>query len=187
MKRLAVLTLMMLPGWVAAASGSYYFGGAVSQVDNQGVTAGLDDTSNESLEDSRSGKTIFFGHRFLSGSALELSYVDLGSEGTDKMAQSSKDRTMATEGTAVNYVTNMPVEQLFEVNMSVGVMRWIADHGYGAEGESLGGRDTGLDLTYGLGATRDLGQNCIGRVGWTRFQVAGEVVNVGSIGMAYSF
>lgn len=197
MKILSVISLVMLPAWVMASPGAYYFGGAVAQVDGEGITAGLEDTSNASLEDTRSGKTIFVGHRFLSGSALEISYVDLGAvsdeyavsnASPESLQQLNKElRPMAAEGASLSYVTNLPVEQLFEINMSVGVMHWRAEYDYLADGVNQEVKDSGTDITYGLGATRDLGQNCIGRVGWTRFQLDGEVVNVGSIGMAYAF
>ncbi len=194
MKRTFFTIMLTLPVCAVAAPGAYYFGGTVAHVSGKGVTAGLDDTSNSTLEDTRSGMTLFWGHRFLSGSALELSYIDLGeSDGASsalvdgQIISNESLRPMNTEGAAVNYITNIPIEKLFEINMSVGVMRWVSEYGYQEDGVSQEASESGFDITYGLGATRDLGQNCIGRFGWTRFQLAGEAVNVGSIGMAYTF
>lgn len=190
MKKAFIITLLTLPAYAVAAPGAYYFGGTVAQVSGEGITAGLDDSSNASLEDTRGGMTLFFGHRFLSGSSLELSYIDLGEADANSTTSSSNNsglRSLATEGTAVNYITNIPIEQLFEINMSVGVMRWVSEYDSQLNGANQEIKDSGIDITYGLGATRDLGQNCVGRVGWTRFQLGDESVNVGSIGMAYLF
>ena len=133
----------------------------------------------ESCDDTKSAYGVFGGYQVNKYLGAELGYTDLGEF---KASEPGIALTSKVKGFELLGVGTIPINPQFEVYGKVGVFFWDLDAAcagtcstFGPGGGSgLGGpgsqSDSGIDLTYGLGAKLNLTKNVGVRVQYQRYK-----------------
>jgi hypothetical protein len=135
--------------------------------------------------DSRdTGFKAFAGGKFNQNLGLEGSYVYLGD------SNRAGGNTWA-QGVDLSLVGYLPLSQSFAVNAKVGgIYGWTKTGGASAPGFATG-RDNGLGLSYGVGASYALTRTVDLRLDWDRYRMkfttGRDDVDLASLGVAFKF
>jgi OOP family OmpA-OmpF porin len=143
-----------------------------------------------SCDDKDTAWRIFGGYQFHPNIAVEIGYADLG-RAQATVSFGGLSGTAKVEATAFDAVAvgSWPLNQAFSVYGKLGLYHGEAKltaSGTGAGSSS--DKDTGSDLTFGLGARYDFNRNIGVRAEWQRYNdFSGSDIDVLSLGVLYRF
>jgi len=182
-----ILGLAAIPSTAQAAGwyGGIGFGNSTVKDDSScsDVASLFDPGFSCSTDDTDTGWKVFIGNQFNKNAAIEFGYVDLGkttasASGTVLGTPVSLSGDVKAQGFNVDLVGSLPVNNEFSFLGRIGLFRWDVDASASANVGGFPGSasesDTGVDLTFGLGAQYDFTKNAGVRVEWERFQDVGN-------------
>lgn len=192
MKKLVIAgALLAVPASAFAAQSApatdkgWYMGAAVGQANQKDTFAAA--TVNADRKDT--AWKLYGGYQYNTNLAVELGYVDLGkATGTlGGVAADSSAKAFELVGVGI-----LPLGHSFSAYGKLGLARWDTKMSVGGVGVS----DTGVDLTYGVGAKYDVNSNWAVKAEWQRYRtdptnlrvnVAGKDIDLLSVGVQYKF
>ena len=180
-----------LPAAAQMNSSAFYAGLSIGQSKfsdacEGSVPAGFSVT----CDDKDTAWRIFGGYQFHPNFAVEIGYSDLG-RAQATVSSGGLSGTAKVEATAFDAVVvgSWPINQAFSLYGKFGLYHGEAK--LTASGTGVGSssdKDTGSDLTYGLGARYDFNRNIGVRAEWQRYNdFSGSDIDVLSVGVLYRF
>ncbi|MFO7277123.1 MAG: outer membrane beta-barrel protein [Pseudomonadota bacterium] len=169
MQRLALVTALALLGGAAhAADNGIYLGAGVSQakIDGVGEDFGVDDLNDFELDDT--AWKLIAGIRPLDFIAVEVNYMDLGSERAALSAAGNVDvEAKALAGYVVGFLP-LPLP-LLDVYAKAGLAYWETEGSFSGP-LSLNFDDDGTEFAYGFGAQLRFG-SLAARLEYEKFDI----------------
>jgi len=140
-------------------------------------------------DDKDTAWRIFGGYQFHPNIGVEIGYADLG-RAQATVSSGGLSATAKVEATAFDAVAvgSWPINQAFSLYGKLGLYHGEAKLTASGTGGSSSDKDTGSDLTYGLGARYDFNRNIGVRAEWQRYNdFSGSDIDVLSVGLLYRF
>jgi hypothetical protein len=153
------------------------------------------DTSATFGEKSRIGWRVFTGYRFTDYLAVHLGYTDLGKL-ESKLADEVRDRLLTpetgskqtTRGIDLGVQLKVPLNERVAMELRGGRYYWQS-HTQTTDlwGESHRSSQRDSDAFFGAGVEVGLLEEISATLGWTRYDVGGQPVDLWTIGTLYRF
>ena len=183
--------VLAMAAWAApsqAPAQGWYVGGGVGRSDADDSNAVPDLITSGSVDGTDTGFKIFGGYQFNPYFGLELSWVDLGTAkysgsfaGLPVMGGSVK-----TQGFNFSAVGTYPFGSGFAVFGKVGAFAWESKQNDVTAGTPFSNKESGGDVSFGVGVSYDFTRNIGIRAEWERFKAVGDI-DLLSMGLAYKF
>ena len=186
-----VAMVLAVAAWVApseAPAQGWYVGGSVGRSDADDGNAVPDLITSGSVDGTDTGFKIFGGYQFNPYFGLELAWVDLG---TAKYSGSFSGfpvtgGTVKTQGFNFSAVGTYPFGSGFAVFGKVGALAWESKQNDTTAGTPFSNKESGGDVSFGIGASYNFNKNIGIRAEWERFKAVGDI-DLLSVGLAYKF
>jgi hypothetical protein len=147
--------------------------------------------------DDRLGWRVFTGYRFTDMLAVHVGYTDLGKVRSRVFPQ-QRDDLLQPEGTGTQRIRGMdvglqfkvPLGERFAVEVRGGKYFWKSRARVLApwiDSEYQHSTRRGSENFFGAGLEAGLINDMNATVGWTRYQVAGEPIDLWTVGVLYGF
>lgn len=171
-----------------APAQGFYVGGSVGRSDADDSNAVPDLITSGSVDGTDTGFKIFGGYQFNPYFGLELAWVDLG---TAKYSGSFSGfpvtgGSVKTQGFNFSAVGTYPFGSGFAVFGKVGAFAWESKQNDVTAGTPFSNKESGGDVSFGVGASYDFTKNIGIRAEWERFKAVGDI-DLLSVGLAYKF
>lgn len=171
----SVLSLSAMSANVFAADAGGYAGASA-------LSNSVDDSG---LNDRTFGGEIFGGYRFNPNFSLEGFYANFGTF-EEKIGAGRIELDGQSFGARA--VGSVPLSESVSIFARVGFQRWDGDVKATVGTQNLiGGKDSGTDLTFGLGAEYAFSEQVSLRGGWDRYKFDDVDVDSANLGIKFNF
>lgn len=130
--------------------------------------------SNKDLQDT--GYKAFLGLEFVPNGAMEISVIDLGDFGATHVTNPVYAPTLKVQGVNVGFVGGGDINSFISAHVRFGVFGWrMKFGGTSSSGVPLNEKETGVDLSWGLGTQFNFGRFVALRLEYEQFTDIGEL------------
>ena len=169
----ALLTLLASSAFADGPYAGFGVGRATAKDDFTQIRIPTDDTD--------SGGKFFVGYKFERNAGIEIGYADLG-EFVGRSGTTYSDTFRAKAITAA-LVGQVPASDNVALLFRLGFANWDVEDTIRTGGSMFPASDTGIDLTYGIGAQLNFSKTVGMRVEWEQFADVGTDTTTGKTGI----
>lgn len=202
--------LAAVPAWADEPASRWSFGSQIGQARSKGgpvpppseviptgdVSTMSYDVSATFGEKDRLGWRVFTGYRFTDYLAVHVGYTDLGELQSRRVDVGPSPielqypqivRAQTIRGVDAGLQLKLPVSERVSMEMRGGKYFWQSrTHTSSLSGDSRSSRDDS-DVFYGVGMEVALVDAFSATLGWTRYQIAGDPVDLWTVGTLFRF